>query len=223
MSSGAPRPDPRYSLLVPGLLLVAWAAVALVTPGAIAAFIHPVAAVPFITEGPADWIEEALLITAVGYWTVITARARRLDTARFAVAAVMWVQLAVLLGEEFDWGQNIGLRPIGGKNLRELLRAHGIKDLYPMVGTAMVYFLVPLVPVPRVRAFLARLGPIVATPWDAVAVLALIVDKAVLRLVTGVEAPSQFVHLGIYTILLLLAIRIAGQLPPVTGSDPPPP
>lgn len=186
-----------------------WVAVSIVSPNTMRWLcIYPV---PHPTEGPFEWAEELVLALCLVGWVVITRRvaSRRLT---FALSLAMLVQLVLALGEELDWGQELGLPWFSRhRNLRMFLRNEGLPrpldDI--VVPTFFVLFLLcPLVPLARVQRWLERAAPIRASLGDALATFALIPVWLAMGVALGQRQPMEFVQMGGYLVVLVITVRV---------------
>jgi hypothetical protein len=191
-------------------IILAWIAALLLAPAAMAWFtpdphVHPG------HEGPVETVENVIVPIVIGLWLVIAYR-HRANRRAVVLAALMALQFVLVLGEETDWGQNLGLRAPGWRNLRMEGRAAGLLEPWndALVPTAFFLFfmLVPLVPLARVRRWLERAAPVRAEIGDGVAVVLLppmwIGTSQLVVPLTSVE----LIQIGAYAITLNVAIRI---------------
>lgn len=198
-----------------------WVAVSLAAPAAMSWFV-PDPLAPHATEGPVDWLENVLLPIIIGLWLVIAARHRGNRPA--ALAAIgMALQFVFLFGEEIDWGQTLGLRPMGGwRNVRMILRDAGLLQRWNDALIPTAYFLafvfVPLVPVARVKGWLARLAPVHATRGDGIAIALLPPTWIFVNALVVPQKSVELIQVGAYSVTLLMALRILRSRPGVAST-----
>lgn len=161
------------------------------------------------TEGPFEGIENLLLGLSSLLWTFVAGRVRR-DPPRSSLAALVALQILVVLGEEMDWGQSFGLGLPGVRNLRILLheRLHvpeAIAAALLMAGLG-AFFVAPLVPLEAVRRWLDRIAPVRAEAGDALALFMLpLLWMMMARLGRGPVV--EFIQLGAYLVLGVVSLR----------------
>lgn len=199
------------SLVVVVVITAAWIAVSLWAPDAMAWFV-PDPLAHGATEGPIDWLENVLLPLVILLWLGIASR-HRADRVRLTLALLMALQFAFILGEEVDWGQTLGLRPMGTwRNVRMVLRDMGVLQRWDdaLVPTAYFLFFVlaPLVPLTRMQRWLERTAPVRAERGDGVAVALLPPSWIAVSELVVPQKSVELIQLCAYTITLGIAIRI---------------
>lgn len=162
------------------------------------------------TEGPFEWLENALLVVCALLWAC-TAHWLRRDRLRAALAVLLVLQILVVLGEETDWGQVLGLGlPGGQRDLRRQLQVHlGLSErdgaLVLMAGL-VAFFALPLAPIAPVRRLLDRIAPVHALLGDSLALFALPLAWLVMERID--RGPStEFGQTGGYLVLFVASLR----------------
>jgi hypothetical protein len=164
------------------------------------------------TEGPFEWIENGLLALCVALWAFVGWQTRD-DRLRRAVALAVTLQVALLLGEEIDWGQSFGLGLPGGyRNLRRLLYERWLVSETVGAGVVMaglgVFFGWPLLPFAAAQRWWDRVAPARAEPGDALALFSLPLLWLVMARID--QGPSlEFVQSGAYLVLGVASLRAA--------------
>ena len=163
------------------------------------------------SEGPCEWAEDALLVSCLAFWAATGWWMKR-DPARLAVALSMTLQVAIVLGEELDWGRELGLAGfVGERNLRRIgFTELGVSEstcAVVLMGVLGLFFAWPLVPGARPARWLERVAPLRAAPGDALALFALPLICLVMDRV-GAPPSVEFVQISGYLVLTLVSLRI---------------
>lgn len=204
----------RASPVAVTVLAVAWAVAILAFPGFIQ-WLRVDADQKSISEGPCEWAEDVVLLSCLVLWAAVTWWSRR-DSLRLGVAVAMTLQLVVVLGEELDWGRELGMRGfVGERNFRRIaLTELGVSESVGAVVLMSIlglFFAWPLVPSARAARWLARIAPLHAEPADGLALFAL---PLLCLMMARVGAPPsvEFVQLAGYVVLALVSIRVAAAV-----------
>jgi len=162
-------------------------------------------------EGPFELVQELSLIVCALAWIHIAWRSIR-RWPSFALAACMALQVAVLFGEETNWGADVGWHPLGDLNLRMMIRHAGWLGPGPDGLVITAYLLLfagtPLIPLPVVQRWLDRVAPVRARLGDSLALLAVPVAWMFLGGVLGARPVIEFVQMSVYLVLYAITLRV---------------
>lgn len=201
----------RTTLAAVVVLAALWSLATVAAPGFIA-WLRVDSTEKSLSEGPCEWFENVLLVACVLAWGAAAWWVRRNPVA-LAIAVAMGLQTVLLLGEELDWGRELGLVSPGGyRNLRRaMLGWWGVPETLGsilLMGVFGAFFVLPLVPIGPLRRWLERMGPVRAEPGDALALYSV----PVLWLLTArvaVPLSVEFVQLAIYAVVAIVTLRVA--------------
>ena len=182
----------------------AWLALYLAAPALFAGWVR--------SEGPAEWVELALIAVALAEVLRIAwgLRTRRPFWPLLA-CGILVAQLLLLAGEELDWGRVLGFDHEGQRNLRMAARVAGWRMLEgPLIVAALpALLLAPLLPEAVRTPLKQRLDPVFARSIDGVSTLLVLVLIAGALLVPDVVTTSA-IQLWAY-LSLVVALRRMGR------------
>ena len=184
-------------------LTLVWFVTAAVSPPALLSVLTRGSA-----EGPLEWLEALLVVGLLAGWLLLGWRYRARPALRW-FSLLMVLQLILVLGEELDWGLELGLHRTGARNLRMVARELGW-DWFQAAATVPVLLgliAAPLLPSARVRAWLGRLHPVRATVGDALAGLVALPAHFVIKWTFEHRLHTEYLQLTVYLVVAVITFR----------------
>jgi hypothetical protein len=210
-STGRRWPEGSGSIVALLALAAGWLIVAGLSPATMEQ-LH-IGPMPQPLEGKFEWAQETLLTLCVVAWAVIAWNVRR-QRAALAVAVAMTLQVALVLGEELDWGAELGLPGWQRhRNFRVFFRDYGITqkwdDTLPTTFVWLAFYAAAIFPWARARRkAAATTAPVAAVPLEALALALVFPAWGALWLALGGKQSGEFLQMGTYFVVAMTTARI---------------